>query len=557
MTTSDDLTARVFAVLREGQPFSESVDRVIEVIAGGQGWLAGALWMRDHHEHSMIGAGAWAAGADQAPFAAQTRHLALPIADSEIGRCWRSGETLWVDDIEAHAGFSRQDLLLSCGLRSAALMPIRSLGGDEILGVLELLGDGDAYSRWRGVMLAEGILRELSGFLKSRIEGERARIQAARFDVALDAASMGVWEWDRRTDHVYWSTRTEQIHGYQPGTFPGTLDAYRDRVHPDDAESNRAALEATLESGSDHHVLHRILTLDGEERWVESHGRLIGDEFDGFTGLTGVITDVTERERLLADLAEQVRRTELALADRTQLAELLQRSLFPDRLPAADGLDLASGYRPGEELVGGDFFDVFSAAESTFVCIGDVCGHGTEAAVLTSLARHALRGLIAAGIDDPVELLNRVNDVIRAEELDHQYISMVLGRLEVVPAGVRVELCRAGHPLPLLRRGDVVERIGDSAGGVLGVIDDPALSSEVFEMAPGDALVLYTDGIIEARRGDDFFGEERLRAGVADAKGSAQAIVDEVLGRLDRYRSGSLADDVAMLVAVVDESISS
>jgi PAS domain S-box-containing protein len=282
-------------------------------------------------------------------------------------------------------------------------------------------------------------------------------------------------------------------------------------------------------------------------------------------------------------LAEELaRRAALAVdnarlySGRSRIAHALQGSLLPSRLPDVPGVEVGLRYLPaGEVDVGGDFYDLFDAriepqnddidtSRSSDlvwgVVIGDVCGKGAEAAAVLALARYTIRA-VAMHEECPAAVLTGLNEAMlrqRRERDDHKFCTVAYARLELeagAEGGAKVTVCRGGHSAPLLLKADGnIRRIGGS-GCVLGVFDDPRLTHQEAHLAPGDALVLYTDGVSEARSPDGtFFGEERieriLRSSVSlDASALAGHIENAVL----EFQENGSRDDVAVLVLRVPE----
>ncbi len=257
-------------------------------------------------------------------------------------------------------------------------------------------------------------------------------------------------------------------------------------------------------------------------------------------------------------LAEQLgRRAGLALdnarlyEEQVRIAGTLQRSLLPPELPAIPGLDVAARYSPmgaGVE-VGGDFYDLFAAGAEWVAMIGDVCGKGIEAAALTSLARHSLRALAAAD-PSPGAALARLNAAIVAERgLDSRFSTAACARITPGKGGVTVTAAAAGHPLPLVvRAGGRVAPLG-RPGTLLGPFPEVRVSEESDRLAPGDALVLYTDGVTEARRDGAMFGEGRLRGLLSGLAGRpAEEIAEAVERAVVAHHRGAPTDDLALLV---------
>jgi len=240
--------------------------------------------------------------------------------------------------------------------------------------------------------------------------------------------------------------------------------------------------------------------------------------------------------------------------DRSEIARVLQRSLLPPHLPEIPGVEVGAEYLPVGEAndVGGDFYDLINTVDDGWVCaIGDVRGKGVEAASVTALARYTIRAVTLKD-DRPSEVLAALNEAMLRQLPEDRFCTAACVRLEPEDGsvGVGVDASRAGHPPPLLVRSDgTVQEVGCS-GRVLGVFPDAELLDNSLRLMPGEALVLYTDGVTEARSPDgDFFGEGRLRqllsscAGL-DAGTFARRIKDDVLD----FQVGDPRDDLAVLV---------
>jgi PAS domain S-box-containing protein len=262
--------------------------------------------------------------------------------------------------------------------------------------------------------------------------------------------------------------------------------------------------------------------------------------------------DLAYRCALAADNARLYR-------DRSEIARVLQRSLLPPHLPEIPGVEVGAEYLSVGEAseVGGDFYDLINSVEDGWICaIGDVRGKGVEAASVTALARYTIRAVTLKN-DRPSEVLAALNEAMLRQLPEDRFCTTACVRLEPQDgsAGVGVDVSRAGHPPPLLVRPEgAVEEVGCS-GRVLGVFPDAELRDTSLRLMPGEALVLYTDGVTEARSPDgDFFGEGRLRhllsscAG-CDAVTFARRIKDAVLD----FQEGYQRDDLAVLVLRASE----
>ncbi len=235
--------------------------------------------------------------------------------------------------------------------------------------------------------------------------------------------------------------------------------------------------------------------------------------------------------------------------DQQRIAMRLQRSLRPGRLPAVPGLDVAVLYQPAGDgaQAGGDFYDLFEAGPGGWVAaIGDVSGKGTDAAAVSALMRHTVR---TAALDQPSlpRALALADGTLQAEDEPSRFCSAVLVRLKVAEGVTRLVLVNAGHPPPLVVRHDGQIDWPEPSGTILGVAKAAETPEVELDLWPGDALVLYTDGVIEARTEDGLFGEERLGEALRPAAAQgAQSIVDSLRQALSP--PVSLRDDVAVLV---------
>jgi serine phosphatase RsbU (regulator of sigma subunit) len=231
------------------------------------------------------------------------------------------------------------------------------------------------------------------------------------------------------------------------------------------------------------------------------------------------------------------------------VAQMLQQSLLPQRLPVLPWMDLAARYRPAGDgsLIGGDFYDVLPREDGLDLIIGDVTGKGARAAALTAQVRHTLR-TAARYESSPAAVLDVVNRTLLGERGDTgRYCTVAMCRIEL-NGGATATICCAGHPMPMLvRGGGVVEHVG-KPGSVLGWVPDPKLIDIEFALEASESLVLFTDGVTEARATGDMYGlrglEELLRAAAGEDAAGIAARVDRAAAR-----AGQRRDDVAVLVA--------
>jgi sigma-B regulation protein RsbU (phosphoserine phosphatase) len=179
--------------------------------------------------------------------------------------------------------------------------------------------------------------------------------------------------------------------------------------------------------------------------------------------------------------------------------------------------------------------------------LGDVSGKGPSAAVVTALARYTVRSE-ALHSSSPAQVLRRVHDAMARYQPD-RFCTAVL--LDVAPTagGADVTLAIGGHERPLLTDGRTTRRVGER-GTILGMLPDADVTDTPVALRPADALVLYTDGISEARRGDDFFDSTRIETLVTElaASGSAADIATGLADAAITFQDGDTRDDIAVVV---------
>ncbi|MET9444361.1 SpoIIE family protein phosphatase [Streptomyces sp. NPDC006610] len=255
--------------------------------------------------------------------------------------------------------------------------------------------------------------------------------------------------------------------------------------------------------------------------------------------------------------AEEARRQ--AEADRARLQDalaVLQQSLLPDTLPSAPGLESAAHYRTASpDRLGGDFYDLFRLDGTRFAFfLGDVCGKGPQAAAVTSLTRYTLRAA-ALHDPDPVSALTTLNKVLHERYTggDPRYCTAIFGVVAPDPTTGRatVRLASGGHLPALVLRADGTADFLPTPGGLLvGVLPDAPFTATDTVLDPGDTLLLYTDGLTEARTGEDrtdLYGAEALRTFAARHAGKpAPAVIQALAELLDDF-GDKLDDDTALL----------
>ena len=236
---------------------------------------------------------------------------------------------------------------------------------------------------------------------------------------------------------------------------------------------------------------------------------------------------------------------------RSAMSQALQQSLLPATLPSIEGVEIAAFYRPfsPNDDVGGDFYDVFPHGSGAWgAVVGDVSGKGPGAAAVMGLAAHTVRAL--AGYEErPSAVLGALNDILlRAERVaTERFCTACQMRLRPGQAQLRVTVCLAGHPMPFVVRADGrVEQVGEP-GTLLGTFADPELHDVAIDLSSGDAIVAYTDGLVERRDMGIDVGEVRLAELLSGCSGLS---ADGIIERIEQHLVDHLMpdDDVAVVV---------
>jgi serine phosphatase RsbU (regulator of sigma subunit) len=263
-----------------------------------------------------------------------------------------------------------------------------------------------------------------------------------------------------------------------------------------------------------------------------------------------------DNARLLRTLEVELEERSKILEERDRVANVLQASLLPPTLPEIPGVDLGAAYQGGQASVGGDFYDMFPLADDDwFIVLGDVCGKGALAAARTAVARHSVRtgALLRREPDAALRVLNRALLIDESRDQRSRFVSAVALRIEIEPShvgGVEVEAATGGHHPPLIRRADGTVEPLDVSGTILGVFDDPRIGIARTRLDPGDLLVLYTDGVIEARSVDgEVYGEERLRDLLRSGEHrSAGGLAAAIRREAAAFADAGSRDDIAVVV---------
>ncbi|MGH2754746.1 MAG: SpoIIE family protein phosphatase [Actinomycetota bacterium] len=350
-------------------------------------------------------------------------------------------------------------------------------------------------------------------------------------------------------------------------------------------DSSQRTLVSSGASGSDLALPERLARLDLQDaRWAplaEGHTVVVGglgSEFGQSTDLSALVTPLSsamtpflgalmvvfessklpgaeESEALsvLATQAAQALENARRFDRQRSVARSLQEGLLRIEAPDVAGFDVGAVYEPAdaEADVGGDFYDVIEIPDGNVgVVVGDVSGKGAEAAAQTAMVKYMLRAF-AIRNPAPGSVLFHLNNALARDLAEDRFITVVYGVFE--PETRSLSLSVAGHPPPLVyRKRDGTVQSMQPAGSILGAFEDQNFAAESIDIEPGDVFLAYTDGLTEARNGDEFYGTERVIQSLK--KNALAGRASEISRRIyeDAREFGRVTDDTVVFVFGTD-----
>jgi PAS domain S-box-containing protein len=376
----------------------------------------------------------------------------------------------------------------------------------------------------------EQLRREIA----ERVEADRRlRQQETLLAEAQQMAEIGSWEWLIPENLVSWSDEMYRIHGYRPQEFPLTFERAVEQVAGADLKRIRRNVEAALHRRRAHElpaIEYRIVRPDGSERVLLGIARLSVGADGTPARMVGTVQDITEGKK-----AEREHR----------IAETLQRSFLPDRLPEIPGVLLAARYVPASSdmQVGGDWYDVIQLPKGNVgLAIGDVAGHGLRAASTMGQLRMALRAY-ALEEGSPTRVVTRLRHLVRQSPVPDM---ATLIYLIFDPDSGMVRFANAGHPPPLVVGGDAdTSYLEGPLGPPLGAVAPPEDNLDAtHQLATGSTLLLFTDGLVERRGRSIREGLDRLSSLATHSAEDLESLCDRLLLSMVGDQG---SDDIALL----------
>ncbi len=390
-------------------------------------------------------------------------------------------------------------------------VPIAS--GDRRIGLLNLNVSEGHWPSPEEEQFLRAVADVLAGVIEHKRVEESLRRSEERFDLAVRGTEAGIWDWDLRTDEVYFSAHWKSMLGYAEDEVGGHFAEWEARLHPEDRERAAATMRDYLGGRTpDYELEHRLRHKDGSYRWLLARGAMVRDQEGRPYRMVGSHLDITERKKVDVKLRE---REASLIASRRILDRLLPHVPLRSQGFLIQGTCFAADYVPG------DYFDYFLREDgSILVVVADVSGHGIEAALMMASAHARLRSLaeLPLGID---KILDRMNTWLFDETAGDSFVTVMM--LQIDPRSRTLVYSNAGHPPAF-----VISESGELKSSLESLCLPLALQAEVefsiggpVTLDRGDLVLLVTDGIIETRSAQGIqFGIERMLQVVRERVGS-------------------------------------
>jgi PAS domain S-box-containing protein len=318
-----DARHAVTRVLAECSTLAEAAPRLLAALGESAGWDAGCLWQPDPAAGVLVCVDVWSRpGLACDEFEAACRQTAFTTGVGLPGRVWTSRQPAWIADVVRDDNFPRAARAAHCGLHDGFGFPVLTTGG-AVAGVFEFFSRRICRPDQELLATLAAMGGQVGQFIERKAMEEELREARERFEVAMRGSGDGLWDWDVRTNAVYFSPRWKEMLGYADDEIVHDYSEWENRVHPEDRPRALATIRAYFDDpGAEAYVLeHRLRHKDGSYRWILARGVALRDAAGKPYRMAGSHTDITPRRQM-----EQRLRDEEALYH--SLVETLPLNIF-------------------------------------------------------------------------------------------------------------------------------------------------------------------------------------------------------------------------------------
>ncbi len=529
---------KIFGVFKGSEPIDEQLDCCLDILLSIP-WLSvqscGSIFIVDAGSQTIS-----LKAQRGLPDSLLTACARVPFGHCLCGRAASTGKVVFADCVDGRHETRYE------GISNHGHYCLPMLAEKEVVGVLNLYLHPSHRRDAREEQFLFIVGAVIAGAIKYRQVGEALRESEERFALAVRGTNAGIWDWDLRTNKVYFSSRWKSLIGYADDEIGSDFAEWETRIHPKDRDRALATVRDYLNGSlANFELEHRLLHKDGSYRWILARGAVVRDEAGHARRMVGSHLDITERKRLENALREQ--------HAKLIAAEEIQSFLLPKSAPVVPGFDIAGKCYPAE-FAAGDHFDFLFLQSGRFLpVIGDVSGHGVGPAILMAAVHAHLRSLTAVETDLG-KLVTRLNSIIARESPEQRFVTLLAAEIDLPKRFLHYVSC--GHPPGILMdtAGQVTAAL-DQGDLPLGIIEEREYHSQgPIQLQPGDVLTLFTDGILEAVSAS---GAQFGHQGVIDAirenreKPASEMVEALVRSAGDFVGRETFDDDVTIVVVKV------
>ena len=375
-----------------------------------------------------------------------------------------------------------------------------------------------------------------------------------RLELAIEAANLGLWDWNNKTDQIVFNEKWANILGYQIEEIEQDIDFWKKRIHPDDKKRVLKEINLHLTGEKSHYQTeHRLRTKSGKWKWIRDIGKVVRrDKENNSVRIVGIKLDIDQQKRA----KEKIKETNQKLEAQLEKGKRIHRNLLPENLLRFDNFEISNYYKSAEKI-GADFHQIIDLKEKTILYISDTTGHSIDGAFLNIFLRETIKSFVARNNNSeeniPLdELIKHIRYEYQKEDFpDDYFISLIIFVIDknkqiakYVNAGIHID------PV-LISKGEVC-KLSVSGPPISNAIESELynLKEQEFSLKEDSVLLATTDGLIEEEVDKEIYGRYRLEKIVKENyQLHPEILVDKIVNDLNdfAYKKNNFADDITLL----------